>query len=328
MFIRDYLHRKSCVLLGATLRAAAVLAAVLCASAALGAKPDPTPQIAAALPARVTVQPKQPRKLLLFNTKRHHAAAAAVAAKAIEMMGKKTGVWTTTISDDPAVFEAEGLKGFDAVCINNTDPFFGDMPARMTSEEREAAEAVAKRREHALLAYVRGGGGVIGFHGTGDNRSPALQELLGCGNFAGHPWSEEVGIRVDDPQHALTRSFGGQSFSVVEEIYTFANKEQPDFRKQIRVLLTLDMTRTAPKGKRADQDYIVAWVRKVGEGRLFYSSLGHYAHIFLEPKILRFYQDGIQFALGDLEADVRTSAEVGIAPPSVTVPAPGPKTKK
>ena len=124
--------------LGAAVLMAAV-AAAWCASPALGAKPDLTPQIVAALPAKATVEPKKPRRLLLFNTKRHHKAAAGVAANAIEMMGKKTGAWTTTISDDPAVFEAEGLKGYDAVCINNTDPFFGDFPARMTSEEREAA---------------------------------------------------------------------------------------------------------------------------------------------------------------------------------------------
>jgi type 1 glutamine amidotransferase len=96
------------------------------------------------------------------------------------------------------------------------------------------------------------------------------------------------------------------------------------------VLLTLDMTRTEPKGNRPDRDYAVAWVKQVGQGRLFYSSLGHNANVFWNPKILRFYQDGIQFALGDLEADMRPSAEVGIAPPPppASVPPRETKTKK
>ena len=168
---------------------------------------------------------------------------------------------------------------------------------------------------------------MIGFHSTTDSRSPILPGLF-SGRFSGHPWSEKVGIRIDDPKHALTKSFDGEPFDIVDEIYQFTDPSHADFRKKVRVLLTLDMTRTAPKGHRADQDYAVAWVRKVGEGRLFYSSLGDRPHVFWDARILRFYQDGIQFALGDLEADTRPSAEVGIGPPPATVPPPETKTKK
>jgi type 1 glutamine amidotransferase len=303
------------------LAAAAVLAAV---PPAWCGKRDPAAAIAPALPAEATVKPKQPRKLLVFNTKRGHAGPAAVAARAMEMMGQKTGVWTTTVSDDPAVFEAESLKGFDAVCINNTSGFnpFGDPPPRTaTQEEQAAAAAATKRREEALLDFVRGGKGVIGFHSTTDSRSAMLYELF-HGRFNGHPWlgNEKTTVRVDDPKHALTRSFAGEPFEIVDEIYQFTDKHHADFRKHVRVLLALDMTKTPPKGSRADQDYAVAWVKKVGEGRLFYCSLGHNPEIFHNPKILRFYQDGIQFALGDLEADTRPSAEAGIQPPPVPAP--------
>jgi type 1 glutamine amidotransferase len=40
---------------------------------------------------------------------------------------------------------------------------------------------------------------------------------------------------------------------------------------------------------------------------VFYSSLGHREEIYWNPTILRFYLDGIQFALGDLEADATPS---------------------
>jgi hypothetical protein len=47
----------------------------------------------------------------------------------------------------------------------------------------------------------------------------------------------------------------------------------------------------------------VAWIKPHGKGRVFYCSLGHAANVFQEPAVLKFYQDGIQFALGDLGAD-------------------------
>jgi type 1 glutamine amidotransferase len=281
-------------------------------------------QIAAALPAEATVKPKQPRKLLVFNTKKGHAGAAAVAARVMERMGEKTGAWSTAVSDDPAVLEAESLKQFDAVCINNTSGFnpFGDPPpATASKEEKDAAAAASKRREDAFMAYLRGGKGVIGFHSTTDSRSTMLFELF-HGRFNGHPWSEKVGIRIDDPKHALTKSLGGEGFDIVDEIYQFTDKYHADFRKHVRVLLTLDNARTAPKGNRADKDYAVAWVKKVGEGRLFYSSLGHNSDVFWNPKILRFYQDGIQFALGDLPADTIPSDEAGIRSPAPATAAP------
>ena len=78
-------------------------------------------------------------------------------------------------------------------------------------------------------------------------------------------------------------------------------------REKLRVLLSLDMTKTADKGRREDGDNAVAWVKKHGRGRVFYCSLGHNPQIFQNPKLLRFYLDGIQFALGDIQADMTPS---------------------
>jgi type 1 glutamine amidotransferase len=302
--------------------AVVALAIVLPATPAFAAKGGPATQIAAAIPPTATAKPKHPRRLLVFNTKKGHPQPASAAAKAIELMGEKTGAWTTTIAENPTIFDGDGLKPFDAVCINNTsvyNPFADELPRTATADERKAALAVTERREQAFLNYVRGGKGVIGFHGTTDSRSPMLSELF-AGQFNGHPWlaNETVGVRIDDPRHVLTACFAGAPFMVKDEIYEFTDKWHAGFRAKLRVLLTLDMTTTANKGKRADQDYAVAWIRKVGEGRLFYSSLGHNQDIFWDPRLLRFYQDGIQFALGDLDADMKPSTEVGLGRPGPT----------
>ena len=90
-----------------------------------------------------------------------------------------------------------------------------------------------------------------------------------------------------------------------DEIYQF---KEPYSRSNLRELLSIDLQDAATsergkKGARKDGDYAVSWIRTEGEGRVFYCSLGHDMNVFQEPSILRFYLDGIQYALGDLTAD-------------------------
>ena len=47
----------------------------------------------------------------------------------------------------------------------------------------------------------------------------------------------------------------------------------------------------------------MAWIKNVGQGRVFYCSLGHAQNVFQDAAVNQFYLDGIQFALGDLPAD-------------------------
>jgi len=65
--------------------------------------------------------------------------------------------------------------------------------------------------------------------------------------------------------------------------------------------------RTKPKGNSPTNDYGVAWIKKEGEGRVFYCSLGHREEIYWNPTVLKFYLAGLQYALGDLEADATPS---------------------
>lgn len=71
---------------------------------------------------------------------------------------------------------------------------------------------------------------------------------------------------------------------------------------------TADKVNLGAKGVRpTDKDVPVSWIRNFGKGRLFYCSFGDNKHIFWNPEILKHHLDGIQFALGDLPADVLPS---------------------
>jgi type 1 glutamine amidotransferase len=54
---------------------------------------------------------------------------------------------------------------------------------------------------------------------------------------------------------------------------------------------------------RVDRDMGLCWVKRYGEGRIFYSALGHNNEEFWNPTLLRHFLDGIQFSLGDLPGD-------------------------
>ena len=74
------------------------------------------------LPAQAVAKPAQPRRLLIYNFTRgvYHDEAIAWATQALELMGEKTGAFTTTTSVDAGVFTPERLREFDAVVMNNT----------------------------------------------------------------------------------------------------------------------------------------------------------------------------------------------------------------
>ena len=54
---------------------------------------------------------------------------------------------------------------------------------------------------------------------------------------------------------------------------------------------------------RTDKDFAVSWIKKQGQGRVFYCMFGHIADPFHQRAVLAYYLDGIQYAVGDLEAD-------------------------
>lgn len=250
-------------------------------------------KIAAAVP-KEAAKPKSPRKVLIFWRCEgfFHGSGIAGGNKAFALMGEKTGAFSVDCSNDYAVFEPANLAKYDAVMLNNTTYLKFPRP-----ELRQA-----------LLDYVRSGKGLIGIHAATDNFYdwPEGAKMIG-GLFDGHPWGGggTWAFRIDAPDHVLNRAFGGKGFKLQDEIYQF---KAPYSRDDRRVLLTLDLTDPATGKvtggvKRADKDFAVAWIKTEGKGRVFYCALGHAANVFMDPAVMQFCLDGIQYALGDLQAD-------------------------
>lgn len=279
--------------------------------------------IAAALPQAAIVAPQAERRVLVYSATagfRHRSIPTGKLA--LQQMGQSTGAYEAVISDDPSNFEADVLKGFDAVVLlSPTQDFF--MPNRkqkadFSDEDWAWLQARHNRLVDNLLEYVEQGGGLIGIHAATDAcyGHKVYGDTIG-GYFAGHPWNANMNVTivVEDGEHAIIKPVfeGMQDFRIKDEIYQF--KPEPYSREKLRVLLHLDPERSdTPKRApaRADGDYAVCWVQSVGKGRVFYSSLGHNHEIYTNPLMLKHYLAGIQFAVGDLQADTTPSAKLNM----------------
>jgi type 1 glutamine amidotransferase len=281
-------------------------------SAAAADKPMPTDEelrkIASAVPTKASAAPKQPRKLLVFTLcKGYYHTSIPYGAKAVALSGERTGAFKATLSDDAAFFEPERLREFDGVCLVSAlgEFFLPDNLDTLPSAEQLAARERDARLKKNLEDYIRSGKGLAGIHGGcwAFNQTPAFAEMLGA-TFVNHPWNstERIAVKIDEPSHPVVAAFRGAGFEIIDEGYQF---KAPYSRAKLRVLLSLDTARMDMNkpNLRADGDFALCWVKRFGQGRIFYTALGHNAEEFWNPQLLRHILDGIQFALGDLPAE-------------------------
>jgi len=259
-------------------------------------------KIQEASPADVPARPAQPRKVIVWGRLAAHEPNAT-AAKTMEILGKKSGAFAATVSEDPAALLPDALKTFDAIVMNNVhqpDPF---LPADLKTRPAAEQESLQKQKEaiqKAVLDFVSGGKGVAGIHAA----TAAFQkwteygEMIG-GYYGGHIF-QDVPVKVEEPGHPLCAMFPAAGFRINDEIYI---PRDPYSRAKVRVLLSLDLSKMDDPAKRPDKDYAISWVREYGRGRAFYCSLGHAAATYWNPAVLKHLVAGIQFAIGDLKAD-------------------------
>ena len=275
--------------------------------------PEEREKITRAIPKQAAA-PKQRRKLLVVTLNVRDGktvgghGAISYGNLAIELMGKTTGAYEAVFDNAITRFRPEELRQFDAVCFNNSCGVLFEDP----------------QLQKSLLDFISGGKGFIGIHAAAAtfvqypkyDQWPAFGEMLGATENGGHPWKqhETITLKPEDAGHPVNAAFGGKEFEVSDEVFQL---QQPYSREKLHVLLGIDTTKTDMNPPRrflperlADKDFAISWVRAYGKGRVFYSSLGHNPHIFWNAPILQHFLAGIQFCLGDLQADATPSGPI------------------
>lgn len=264
-----------------------------------GVTPEQRQWIEKAIPQQALATPKEKRTLLVIdqNIGRPGHPSIAHANLAIRLMGQQTGAYETEFCHDTSQLDEPIFERIDGLFLNNTiGPLFARPELR-----------------HALRNFLDQGGGMAANHAV-TVTSVDWDEfglILGARGAAHRDADERVMVRVEDADSPLTRMFGNTVFEVRDEIFRF---QDPYSRSNVRVLLSIDVGRTDMNQGRArgncvreDNDYPISWVRRQGNGRVFYCSLGHNPQVFWNPKMLEHFLAGIQFVLGDLPADASPS---------------------
>ena len=260
-------------------------------------------------PAKTTFPTKKKHKILLFSlfTGFNHWVVPHTAAM-VEILGEKSGAFEVVSSNDIAMFEKNTLKQFDAVVLNNNcsinprrDLFYDEL-----SKDKSLSETVltrkAKELEDNLLNFVRKGGGLVALHGgiVMQNKSAEFSDMMG-GSFDYHPTQQALNVKLADPKNPLLEAFDGEGFTHVDEPYMF----NVAYAKQnFRPLLYVNTNEIKGlKGENPEQKKYISWIKRYGKGRVFYASPSHNAQSYDNPKLLKFFLDGMQYVVGDVKVD-------------------------
>jgi type 1 glutamine amidotransferase len=226
--------------------------------------------------------PVSKRLLYITLSAGYHHEVVPLSAKILKDIGAGAG-FDVTATDDVSGITSEGLKQYSAIAFYTT----GELP--MSDDQKQA-----------MLNFVKSGKGFLGFHSATDTfyKWPDYGEMIG-GYFDGHPWHQEVSVKVEDARNPATRHLGN-SFVVNDEIYQFRNFS----RDRVHVLLTLD-TKSVDMTKklvhRTDGDFALAWCREYGKGRVFYTALGHEPAVWQDERFQKMVIGAMNWVTGQVK---------------------------
>jgi uncharacterized protein len=209
--------------------------------------------------------------LVLTQTLGYHHASIPWAVAALRRVAARDGRYRIVLVPTGARLTPTALKGAAAVVFLLTT---GELP-------------LSKSEKRALVDFVHGGGGLVGFHSATDtfHHWPGYIMLIGA-EFSHHPLPSTQRIVVEDRSTPSTRALPA-SFKIHEEFYVFKH----DPRRHVHVLVRLDTSRGGP-------DRPLAWCRRSGSGRVFYDALGHFPQTWSDPRQLVLVSGGIAWAAG------------------------------
>jgi len=211
-----------------------------------------------------------------------HGAPSTRAALAEFLWGHS---WLkTTIVDDWNALRWESIAPYDVVISYAGNRSFACSPEQLAGLQR----------------FVARGGGYVPLHFTTANASDDFIAFVGA-RFRGHPPHSPMTVRVADESHPITR--GLPTIEIEDECY------QSDFPD----LGALHILQTSHHTSGIDGEPS-AWVREFGQGRIFYSALGHDARSFPHPVLRELLTRGIRWA-ARLDPVV-LETETGTAPPA------------
>jgi len=224
------------------------------------------------------------RRILVFSkTLGYRHASITNGIVAIQQLGSQDG-FAVEASEDSTVFTPENLARFQAVVFLSAT---GDI---LNSEQGAA-----------FSNYVLGGGGFAAIHGAAFGPSACEDKWAWYGDkfccaFLNHSAVLPAHVLMEDATQPSTKGIP-VCWSRTDEWYNFRGTP----RGCARILARMD--ESTYKGGTMGADHPIAWCRRVGKGRMWYTAMGHTESSFSEPLFLDHLLGGIQTAAGWKQAD-------------------------
>lgn len=234
-----------------------------------------TPATATSRAEPATSDPQGGDRVLVFSkTAGFRHDSIEVATQTIAALGAQHG-FEVVATEDAAAFAADNLDGFDTVVFLMT-----------TGDVLDAAQ------QAAMEAFVSGGGGFVGVHSATDTEYdwPWYGELVGA-YFDSHPAIQPATITVEDPAHPSTAVLPSP-WAATDEWYNF----RTSVRGSAHVLLALD--EASYSGGSMGGDHPIAWCKDVGQGRSWYTGLGHTREQWATPELQEHVLGGLLAVMG------------------------------
>ena len=183
-------------------------------------------------------------------------------------------------------------KGFDVEISDSLDVYLDKdkMNALSLVVPVWTMGTITREQENGLLAAIKGGVGVAGWHGgMGDSfRNNTEYQFMVGGQWVSHP-DGITDYEVNITNHTDPITAGIPDFKMHSEQYYM----HVDPSNEVLATTTFDSPKyTWVKGTVMP----VVWKRMWGQGRVFYSSLGHVAKDFEVPEALELQVRGMLWA--------------------------------
>lgn len=229
--------------------------------------------------------------VLLFSktTGFRHGASIDASKPVIEALAKKNN-WYIYETEEGGAFNAAQLAKFKTVIFNNS-----------------TGEVINDEQKRALEQFVENGGSLMGIHGAGDDSHHwdwYEQHLLGA-KFSHHPIDPQFQLAeiLLDPQKDSLFSGLPQKWSHSDEWYVFFENPR---KKGFNIIYTINGESINPSGNilfvksknfGMGKDHPVAWYKQTGNGKTFYTSMGHSETAWQNQNFVKLLENAIQWTL-------------------------------
>ena len=219
-----------------------------------------------------------PRVLVFTKTMKYRHKSIPDGVLAVQEVG--SGRWITEHTEDSGTFTPENLRRYAVVVFLST-----------TGDVLDASQ------QRAFEAYMRGGGGYAGVHAAADTEYdwPWYGELVGAW-FRDHTSVSDNTVHVEDPKDISMHGMPDR-WPHTDEWYAYRTNPRPN----VHVLGSIDDSRTGASNMGGDHP--IVWKHRVGDGRAWYTGMGHTKESFAEPVMRDHLQGGIAWAAGLVSDD-------------------------